>query len=301
MSEFKNFAVGVFMLALAGYGAVKASMYFHARYRVNALLAPLSRVAKVDYDEVTVSLFGPVGITGLSVVERGTGARMTVERAIVHDFQYERGEPLPRTLYLTLDGVHLGATLMRERRSDPPAWVRRAGLETVYRDGLNVADLGYDEVAADVELNLHYEPLDGAVSVRYRADARDMGDLELKAAVVGFTRQGMRRGLPGLMFRSASLDYRDASFVRRLMTKEAQRHQESLAKFQQGLVASLDEQLTDHEVKLDAKSVQALRQFVLKPRRLVITMRPYDPVPFKNLRFYKAGDIPLLLNTEIGN
>lgn len=301
MSEFKNFAVGVFMLALAGYGAVKASMYFHARYRVNALLAPLSRVAKVNYDDVTVSLFGPVGITGLSIVERGTGARMTVERAIVHEFEYERHEPLPRRLYLTLDGVHLGATLMREGRSDPPQWVRRAGLETVYRDGLNVAGLGYDEVAADVELDLHYEPVDGAVSVRYRADASDMGDLELKAAVVGFTPQGMRRGLPGLRFRSASLDYRDASFVRRLMTREAQRHQQPLATFQQGLVASLDEQLTGREIKLDAKSVQALKHFLLKPRHLVITMRPYEPVPLKNLRFYKPGDIPMLLNTEVSN
>jgi len=301
MSGFKNIAVGIFMLALAAYGAVKASMYFHARYRVNVLLAPLSRVAKVDYDDVTVSLFGPVGINDLSVVERSTGARLTVERAVLHDFQYERPEPLPRRLHLTLDGVHLGATLMREGRREPPAWIRRAGLETLYRDGLNVAALGYDEVAGNVDLDLRYEPIEGAVSLRYRADAKDMGEFNLRAAISGFTRAGMRRGLPGLRFRSASLDYRDASFVQRLMRREAQRHHEAMAAYQKTLVSSLHEELTSKAIKLDAKSVQAIDRFLLKPRRLVITMRPFDPVPVKNLRFYKPGDLPTLLNTEIRN
>ncbi len=301
MSGFKNFAMGVLMLILAAYGAVKASMYFHARYRVNLLLAPLARAAKVDYGDVTVSLFGPVGITDLSVVDRENGARLTVEKTVVHDFEYERRELLPRRLYITLDGVHVDGTLLREARRTPPQWIERSGFETVYRDGLNLAALGYNELLANVELDWHYDPIAGEANVRYHLDAEDMGDLELNMAVAGVAPGDLRRGMPGLSFRSASFRYEDASFVRRLMAKEAERHHQATAAYQQGLANAVETDLLNHEVALDAASVKAIKQFLVKPQRLVITMQPFNAVPMKNLRFYKAGDIPMLLNTQVSN
>lgn len=301
MSEFKNFAMGVLMLALAAYGAVKASMYYHARYRVNQLLAPLSQVARVTYGDVNVSLFGPVGISDLSIVDPSNGATVTVDNATVHDFQYARGEFLPRHLSLTLDGVHANTTLRRELRADPPVWLRHSRYEAWYRDGLDPAGLGYEEIVADIALNLHYDADSGGLRLRYYASAKDMGTLRLRVEVSGLTRTDLRRGLAKLSLRSASFDYRDASFVQRLIAKEARRRKIPVAQYQRELAALVDTEINSDEIKLDAASTAATKQFLVRPQHLLITMAPYEAVPLRDLRFYKPGDIPMLLNTQVSN
>jgi hypothetical protein len=57
--------------------------------------------------------------------------------------------------------------------------------------------------------------------------------------------------------------------------------------------------LSSKQIKLGKDSVNNLKAFLQDPKRLIVTMYPYEPVGIESIKLYKPGDVPMLLNLQI--
>lgn len=303
MAGIRHGFAGTLMLILAAYGAVKAGMYYQARYAIDSMLAPLSRGFDISYADIDVSLFGPVSIH--DIVVRRKNAHDSVSIRQVKLLAYERDEhiALPRRLSLELTGLRFNAAMLTTDADSLPQAFRQGGYARDYVGELKQASdleaLGYRELNADVGVDFSFDRHSGDMRLHWRDRVATLGNLELSFAVTGFDPTQRYSRNNRLKFESAQLAYTDDSYLIRLYAALASQAGLGEAAYRQELRKRLDTVLRTYEVTLDPASQQALYAFIERPRSIRITMRPYEPVPLEHLRFYKIGDLPRLLNLDI--
>ena len=113
------------------------------------------------------------------------------------------------------------------------------------------------------------------------------------------TAKNINSAVLGVKIKEAKIEYLDESYVNRLFKMFATNKQEDVDAFRKSLVASLAGDFTSKQIKLGEDSVKNLKDFLQDPRRLIITMYPYEPVGIESIKLYKPGDVPMLLNLQI--
>ena len=297
----KNAVVGVLMLALAGYGAVKASLDGYARYKVALILAPLGRGFDIHYHNVSASLFGPISISRLSIASREDSAEsVTIDKLVVRDYQMVQGEALPRHLSLSVEDLRVDPDLLRlQGVNDLPRWLRNLKLAHSIVEASDLSRLGYSDFDVDLQLDFSFSPGSGDMDLDLHQQARDLADIGLRFSVSGFAARQMDRGPSAVKFRSARLSYTDRSFAHRLIEHNAEAAHEDVHAYSEGLIDAMLTQLAVQHVDLDKDSVEGIKRFLRKPGRLMVTLEPDEPVPLAHLKFYRPGDYPALLNLQV--
>lgn len=299
MTGIRHVFVGIVMLLLAAYGAVKAGMYYHARYTVERMLVPISRVLDIHYKDLSVSLFGPVSINGIVVRRPGGWREIHIRRVSLLDYERDADYPLPRHLAIEMRGLRFNVSQIHAHDSSLPLFLRQSEYAPQLLLASDLRALGYDELEANAGLDFRFDRHSGDLQLDWTDEIKKLGSLHLRLAVTGYD-PGQRYSRNNrLKFRSAQLVYTDASYLDRVYRLLAEKKGEDAKAYRHALLAQFNGAVARYRIALDTTSLKALQTFIVRPYRLRVSLRPDAPVLVEHLHFYKPGDLPRLLNLQI--
>lgn len=322
--RIRNALISLFVLAIAGYGALKLYVFYRAKENFQQILycygvphgafkAP-KRSRNFDYDHISASVFGPIGIKGLKIRFPAIDEEIRFgEILLTYDYDGDlKTCPTPKHINFTIKHLKLSVSLLekleaaqakfRERRGldeEPaPELVSRLGYTSLYKHAMDFRALGYDDLDMTISFDLVSNPEDRQATFTIHERIKDLGDFN-----VIFTVDGMAKNIDsavlGVKLKEAKIDYRDESYVSRLFSMFAKKNNEDVDAYRKSVVAEVTKDFSSKQIKLGEDSVKNLQDFLMQPKRLIVTMYPYQPVGIQSINMYKPGDVPLLLNLQI--
>jgi len=316
--RIKNVFVSIIMLGLVAYGGLKLFMYFQAKKDVDALLAPARAFMDVQYDQISSSVFGPVGIKGLrfsipqldetitigefklldysNIGKMMNGALPSRLRFSIHDLQFN---------FNLLDKIEKKAKQEAQRRGQPyphpkeatPEIIKRLGYQNLYNRSNDMRALGYKQVNLDFDFDLQfnldtlearaimYESMDGAGEFVIDFSFADMSS-------------NMASAILGVKIKEMKIDYTDHGYVDRLLKLYADEQNMELEAYRKLVAAKFEQDMAEKKIKFNADSIKSIKRFIENPKRLIVTAYPYRPVAIESIKHYKPGDVPMLLNLQ---
>lgn len=294
----RNIIVSVLILIAAGYGSTKAFMYYQAKQRIDRLIAPVSIYVDIGYESISTSLFGPVGIKGLKIRSWDGGGEILFSKVTLQSFEIKENEQLPSYMHITFDDVQFSTAVYSNLSQDVPELIKKLGYTKLYNAFGDLKSLGYDEIVMDMYFELFYNKKNGNFKVKFGEAIENLGELDILFDLLDvFPTVGISNMQAKI--KEISLDYKDKSYIERLIKKFSQQNNQDMEVYRTELVNKLGRDLAAHKLDLGSEALQELKKFITKPGRLTVTVNPYDPVAIDSLKFYKIEDVPKLLNVQI--
>ena len=303
------------MLGLVGYGGVKAYMYYKAKQDIDMLLAPARLFMQVDYDRISTSVFGPVGIKGLEFRVPQIEEEVSVGEVLLEKFDQDgalTSGHVPSRIRFTMNDVRMNVSLLEKmekfaeqqkqrsgiRTDDTPEVIRRLGYGALYNRLGDFRDLGYDQIVADMSIDLDFNQADKEATLILTHNMQDLGDMSLMMKMADMS-SNINAAVLGVKLKEVKLVFTDDSYVERVFRMFAREKNTEADKLRQEVIAGLDEELASKQIKLNQDAVNNLKAFMNKPNKLIVTMYPFRPVGVESIKHYKPGDVPMLLNLQV--
>jgi len=314
----KNFFITILMLGLVVYGGLKLYMYFQAKKDIDALFAPARMVMDVKYEQISTSVFGPVGIRGLEFSIPQIGEKITVGEFKLLNYDNigkMMDGALPSRFHFSITDLHFNlalidkiekqARLTAQRRGqvlppnedNTPVIIRRLGYRSIFEKSNDLQALGYKELTMDFELDMQFNPTTREAKMMVSESVDDMGAVRIDLLLADLA-STIHSAVLGFKIKDMKIKYRDDSYVDRLLTVFAQQENMELDAYRRKVVAQIDKDITEKQIKLNSDSVKSLQQFIENPKQLIITSYPYKPVGIESIKHYRPGDVPVLLNLQ---
>jgi len=320
----KNTIISLFVLAIAGYGALKLYVFYRAKDNFQQILycAGMPRQAvdapprsrNFDYDHISASVFGPIGIQGLKIRFPAIDEEIHFgEILLTYDYDEDlKTCPTPKHINFTINHMKLNVSLLdkiekeqekfRQQRGieeDPvPELVSRLGYTSLYKHALDFRALGYDELDMNISFDLAFDTDNKQASFTIHERIKDLGDFKVMFTVDSMVKN-INSAVLGVKVKEASIEYQDGSYIGRLFKMFAQKNNEDVDAYRKALVSGMTSDFSSKQIKLGEDSLKNLQNFLLDPKRLIVTMYPYQPVGIQSIKMYKPGDVPMLLNLQI--
>jgi len=322
--RLKNTLVTLAVVGLAGYGALKLYVFYQAKENFQKILhcaglpglpsgAPPRDI--IDYDRITASVFGPIGIKGLKLRFPQLDEEIYFDEVLLtYDYDGDLSTcPTPRHINFSINDMRMNVSLLekiekqramvRQRSglpadSDVPELVKRFGYGEQYIQSRDLRALGYDKLVANVSFDLVFDPGNKQATFNMHEKIKDMGDFMFMFTVADMAKN-INSAVLGVKIKEARIEYTDESYIQRLYKMFATRNNENIDTYRKKVIASMETQISDNRIKLGKESQDNLKSFITDPKRLIITMYPYEPVGIQSIKLYKPGDVPLLLNLQI--
>ncbi|MBI1425440.1 MAG: hypothetical protein GC149_18550 [Gammaproteobacteria bacterium] len=323
--RIKNAFVTLVVLCLVGYGALKLYVYYRAKDNFQQILycmgmprgmsvsAP-EKNEYFDYDHISASVFGPVGIKGLKIRIPMFDEEITFgEVLLTYDYDGDiKTCPTPKHINFTVNNLKMNVSLLekiakqkekfKERQGieddEVPELVRRLGYADLYTRASDFRALGYNELNIDLGFDLTFNKEDMEATFNVHEKMKGMGDFSFTFTVAGMAKN-INSAVLGAKLKEAKLEYTDESYVNRLFKMFAESNKEDVNAYRNTVVAGLPTDFNSKQIKLGADSIKNLTDFLQDPKRLIVTMYPYEPVGIESIKLYKPGDVPMLLNVQI--
>lgn len=321
--RFKNLFITVVVVALAGYGALKLYVFYKAEENFQQILycAGMPRMPKempksnlFEYDRISASVFGPIGIKGLKIRIPQIDEEITFGEILL-TYEYDgdlKTCPTPKHINFSINDMVINVSLLermekeaekqRQRAQvtdDPvPSLVRRLGYADVYNRGSNWRALGYNQIVTDIAFDLLFNPDDKEATFHVKQKINNVGDFSFMIKVADMAKN-INSAVLGVKIKEAKIEYIDDSYVNRLFTMFAEDKHVDVNAYRKEIVAGIDNEITSKQIKLNEDAVKSIKSFLDNPKRLIVTMYPFRPVGVESLKHYKPGDIPMLLNLQI--
>lgn len=319
----KNVLITLIVVGLAGYGALKLYVFYKAKDNFQQILycAGISRMPEnvprtnfFDYDHISASVFGPIGIKGLKIRIPPLDEEITFGEVILtYDYDGDlKNCPTPKHINFSINDMRVNVSLLekfkkqkeklrsQERLQDEPvpALISRLGFSNLYLQSTDYRALGYDQLHMDISFDLAFNPEDQEATFNVHQKVKDMGDLNFMIKVTGMAKN-INSAVLGVKIKEARIDYIDDSYINRLYKMFAEENKEDVDTYRKSIVSELDADFSSKQIKLGKDSVKNLKDFLGNPKKLIVTMYPYEPVGIESIKLYKPGDVPLLLNLQV--
>lgn len=322
--RIRNTLISLFVLAIAGYGAIKLYVFYRAKENFQQILyctgvprgafnAP-KRSRNFDYDHISASVFGPIGIKGLKIRFPAIDEEVHFgEILLTYDYDGDlKTCPTPKHINFTINHLKLNVSLLEKIEQQKakfrqqhgideepiPELVSRLGYTGLYKHAMDFRALGYNELDMSTSFDLVFNEADKLATFTIHENVKNLGDFNLKFTIDGMAKN-INSAVLGAKIKEASVEYQDESYVSRLFKMFAQQNNQDVDAFRKALVNGLAADFSDKQVKLDADSIKSLQSFLADPKQLFLTMYPYQPVGIESIKMYKPGDVPMLLNLQI--
>ena len=316
--RIKNILISIIMVGLIGYGGLKFYMYYQAKQDIDALLAPARAFMDVRYDQISSSVFGPVGIKGLRFTFPQLNETITVGefKLLAHDnIGKMMNGALPSRLRFQvmdlhfnlrlLDKIQQRAKLEAQRRGQAypqpreatPEIVTRLGYQELYNRSNDWQALGYEEVNLDVDFDLQFNPDTREARLILHEDMDDAGNFVIDFSLTDLS-SSLTSAVLGVKIKEMKLAYTDDGYVDRLLKTYADENKMDLEAYRKLVAAKFEKDIAAKKIKLSADSIKSIKRFIENPKGLVVTAYPYRPVSIESIKHYKPGDVPMLLNLQ---
>lgn len=314
----KNVLISIIMLGLVAYGGLKLYMYYQAKKDIDALFAPVKTVMRVEYDQISSSVFGPVGIKGLRFGIPQIGEEITIGEFILlsrDNIGKMTDGTLPSRLHFKIEELRFNLSLFEkidretrlaaQRRGGPlprkqdttPEFLKRLGYQDLFHKSNDWHALGYQQMNMDIEFDLQFNPDTREARLMMREVVDDMGDLMIDFKLTDLS-SDMASAVLGVKIKEMKLVYDDDTYVTRLQKLYAEQDKMELGAYRKKVAADFEQDIATKKIKLSADSVKNIKQFIENPQRLIVTSYPYRPVGIESIKHYKPSDVPMLLNLQ---
>ena len=309
------------MLSLASYGGLKLYMWNKAKHEVDQVFNEINHAMSAAYDlnvvaaykQISTSVFGPIGIKGVSLRIPEFNEEVTVAelKLLEHDLDIDSKKGnLPLRIHLLIDGLRINVSLLEKMgkqfnklklqhdiKDDPTALVNRLGYQEIVRRSNDLLALGYSQLDMDLEYNMTINLNSKEASLFFRQNTKSLGNFKIKLNIVEMS-DNINSAVLGARIKEARFEYVDKSYMDRFIKSYADDVNMTLPAFREKLVRDIKEDFADKNIKLGDRSVKNIQTFVKKPEKIVFTIYPYRPIGIESLKHYKVGDIPSLLNLQ---
>jgi hypothetical protein len=321
--RLKNVLVTLIVVGLAAYGALKLYVFSRAKDNFQQILycagiprmpADVPKSNIFDYDHISASVFGPIGIKGLKIRIPPLDEEVNFGEVILtYDYDGDlKTCPTPKHINFTIHDLRMNVSLLDKiakqkeelrrqgRLGDDavPDLVSRLGYTDLYTQSMDLRALGYDQLDMNISFDLTFNPEDKEATFNVHENVKDLGDFRFMITVTGMAKN-INSAVLGAKLKEAKLEYHDASYINRLFKMFADTKKVDVTTYRKDIVNGLDSDFTSKQIKLGQDSIKNLKDFLEKPKQLIVTMYPYEPVGIESIKLYKPGDVPLLLNLQI--
>jgi len=297
----KNSLISAIMMLFVAFGVMKGFMHYSAKQKIDELISPMKSLLNIEYNGISTSIFGPVGIKGLRLTSFTGDEILTFGKVTLSSFEKAENEKFPSHLSITLEDVRFDTRFLNEVTNDDiPKFVKELGYGELYKASNNLQKLGYDKIITDVSFDFSYKKELGSLKLRLREDIQQLGEIDILLDVIGFV-PGMRALGADLKINKMSIMFNDDSYTNRLLNQFAEKESRAIDEYRIEIVKQLKDYFISNKIALSDDDINALKNFIMKPEKLIVKIHPYDPVSIENLKFYKREDVPNILNLSISS
>jgi len=150
----------------------------------------------------------------------------------------------------------------------------------------------------DLELKADFSVKSQHVSLYLRQKMKNYGQTEIQLDLTGMS-DNIEDVVLGLRINEARFEYIDDSFINRLIKTYADDMKISLSAYRKKLPAIIKQDFANKKLKLSDRSIKNILAFIAKPKKIILTIDPSRPIAIENIKHYKVGDIPALLNIQV--
>ena len=320
--RIKNILISIVMVGLASYGGLKLYMWDKAKKDIDKVFAGITYGMKAgfaldvqaNYERISTSIYGPVGIRGVKIRIPSIEEELTVDefKLLERDFDVDlqKGN-IPLRLHFQITGLKMTTSFMEkldssirkiQKKNNIPAYdpqsvfVRLGYHELISRSG-NLWDLGYDQVSMDLEFDMIIDPVTKEATFKYHQKIQDLGELSARVKVADMS-GSLQNAVLGMRIKDATITFTDDTYIERFLQLYASEQNMDLEEYRKQLPTIIQEDFSAKKLKLSEESVKNILAFIQNPEKVIFTIYPYRPVGIESIKHYKPGDVPMLLNLQ---
>jgi len=258
-----------------------------AAEQVDAAIAKGGPAVHVSYTKVAYNILNKqTAISGVSILAPGSPTPVRVGEVLVR--RLDETSPTPAFVAVDFKGIEVD---LKSLGDDAAAAAALGYKDTLY------CDLGIDYAYAKDKKDLDLKTLSLAVKdVGSLSVSLHLGNVDIdpnQAATLLFT-------YPQILLHQASVTYKDASLMERLLKAEAAKSGIDVATLKQNLSRDADEALQGQTNPLLAGALTAVKQFINNPKELSISASPAKPLPLGQIGNAATPDaVAAMLNIQI--
>ncbi|MEJ2345174.1 MAG: hypothetical protein P8076_05990 [Gammaproteobacteria bacterium] len=267
MSGRKIAAVAA-VVAIAAAAAFGVKLYQNrdAAQRADAFLQhTLGKLGDTHYQSASRSMSGVLTIHGLTLKPKGRPNEYRIGELVVH--RYDNQHRTPNFAHIEARGVKLDMSSLPDPRA-----------------ALFLGMMGYQNLTADVEVNYNYKPAAKTVSVAFREDVKDMGELKLDLDLNNVAVEQALFTYPAIELKRAQVTYRDESLIKRLLKMAAAQSGVSEKDLIARIQGQLDQKMAQTKTRLEAKALTEVKHFLDNRGSLTVSVEPSQPVRLAELK-----------------
>ena len=268
------------VLCVGTYLGLKFYIENDARGRIQDWANQTGRISKISFQSLEVGLFSKtIQVSQVSVQIKDANSPVTIDRLVLYSFDTKN--EIPSFMHVEIQGIHIPRdnSLMK-------------GISPV------LAQLGYADIAADVEYAYFYEPIKKDLEIRkLRFSIPDMGIVEVSAKINNLDLAALKAVpdnplslialVPAVAISGIMLDYEDNSLVKRLIELGARQSGQRSEQLISTLTQQLNTEIQNQNQPATRDMLLAFQNFLLNPGRIKVAVSPALPVPLLTLLMEK--------------
>lgn len=273
-------AAVVAIAAAAGFG-VKVYQNRDADQRADAFLQrTFGKLGEAHYHDASRSMSGVLTIHGLTLKPKGRTNEYRINELVVH--RYDDQHSTPNFAHIEARGVKLDMTSLPDPRA-----------------AMFLGMMGYQDLTADLEVNYDYQPAAKTVSVAFREDVKDMGELKLDLDLNNVAVERALFTYPAIELKRAQVTYRDESLIDRLLKMAAAQSGLSEKDLIARIKGRLDQKMTQTKTRLEAKALAEVKHFLGNRGSLTVSVEPSQPIRLAELKGLAPDAAAERLNVQV--
>lgn len=288
MKKKQIVVVGIILVLVGAYLGAKAYATKVARAKVDKAIANMAAYADVDYGNVSVNLFGMnVKVSDVVVSPAKSKEKYKIKEIVIHNTGNSDSSGIPSELSLSFKGIEID-------------------LKSLGRDAKLAREMGYkDKLSLDTDIAYTYDSKEKELTVHKLAvSASDAGKIGLSFKLGNINLDsknvfGLLMGYPQVMLYKAEIYYDDDSLMERVFKLQAKQMGMSLKDYKSMLINEIDNGLKTAKNQLHKKVLTAIKKFINKPDKLVITVSPSKPQPIGRIERTSIEEVVKLLNIQV--
>ena len=273
MGRKRRFIAAAVILAaiiMAGYFGFKFHLEKIARQKVEDFISKTSGLMEIDYRKVSVNLIGlNAYVKDVTVKAQGEEEGIKIDKITL--YKAREGKDKSHGVHIALNGISVHADQLIEDRD-------------------TVRDLGYQNIKADMEVDYDYDDRKREFRLNtLRIGAKEIGDIDFSLQLTNIELDPekvilMLFSFPRIEINEAVLNFTDDSLVRRLLNFYAKKEGKTVDEAIRQLTVKMDEEITRANDPFVTQSMEAVKSFIYKPNKIMVSLAPKEPVPIGKLK-----------------
>jgi hypothetical protein len=292
----KQIVIGVVAVAVViGYVVLQRAANEKAAKEVDRALAPVQAFAQITYGGVHYGLLsGSLRVEDIRIEvdnwsdypdeELELPEPVLIDRLVIE--KVDRKSEVPTYLALSVDGIQLDPALL-EMESSELAWM---GYTNTLRARLRL-DYVYDAEERELQIRDYTIGVDelGSLSLSLHLGNLNLSD-EMMMLMMTY---------PQILVYGGALSWEDDSVTQRAMEAQARDQGRSVEELREEWLEDLKEEQAAAETPFERQALEAIEDYIQKPRRLTVMAAPDSPVALSRfLMIEEPLDLVDLLSLE---